>query len=177
MCFASCFPARMSSSLRNTPRKSNALLDEWSHGLTRPPADLTTIGKFLDASIEAASLIPIQEIKLRSGGWHRDLSPKICGKASGREEFLAAMKTYLSAMAPLQTAEFEIVGIEETRARQQHSTFRFAMTSSARTQGRARTASGQMADAVVSRSARRMAHFEVGSNRRNRQPRPRADLH
>ena len=90
-----------------------SLLDEWRHGITGTSPDLTTIGKSMDASIKAVSLIPIQEIKLRSAA-DIQISRRKFGSSVGREEFLATMKTYLSAMAPLQTAEFEIVGIEET---------------------------------------------------------------
>ena len=43
-----------------------ALLDEWSRGLRTTPPALNVLAKFLDASIEGTSLLPTQEIKLRS---------------------------------------------------------------------------------------------------------------
>jgi len=95
------------------------LLDEWSRGLKATPPAAAVVAKFLDASIEATSLRPTQEIKLRSGGGievfrRRFATNVVSGRASGRERFLAEIKTYLAGMSQVETAEFEIVAIEET---------------------------------------------------------------
>ena len=66
MCFASYFPARMSTSLRNTPLKSNLCsMNGAAVSQQRPPISQPS-ANFLMPSIEAVSLLPIQEIKLRS---------------------------------------------------------------------------------------------------------------
>ncbi len=95
------------------------LLDEWSRGLKATPPAAAVVAKFLDASIEATSLRPTQEIKLRSGAGievfrRRFATNVVSGRASGREKFLAEIKTYLAGMSQVETAEFEIVAIEET---------------------------------------------------------------
>jgi Flp pilus assembly protein TadD/peroxiredoxin len=95
------------------------LLDEWSRGIRATPPAPTVVAKFLDASIEATSLLPTQEVKLRSGDGidvfrRRFAANVITGRESGRERFLAEIKTYLAGMSDVETAEFEIVGIKET---------------------------------------------------------------
>ena len=77
------------------------LLDEWSRGIRATPPAPTLVAKFLDASIEATSLLPTQEIKLRSGDGidvfrRRFAANVITGRESGRERFLAEIKTYLA---------------------------------------------------------------------------------
>jgi Flp pilus assembly protein TadD/peroxiredoxin len=90
-------------------------LDEWSQGLKATPPALTALAKFLDPSIEATPLVPIQENTVRSGNGieviRRQFSTNL---VTGRERFLQEIKTYLSPMSRVETAEFEIVGIEET---------------------------------------------------------------
>ncbi len=91
MFFASSFPARTSTSPKNTPLKSCPArrMEPRSHGGDlRAPA---VIGKFLDASIEAASLLPTQEIKLRSGNGIEIFRRRFASNViPGRERFLAA---------------------------------------------------------------------------------------
>src|SRR6266849_3298010 len=43
------------------------LLNEWGQGLKDAPPALAVVSKFLDASIEATTIIPTQEKPLRSG--------------------------------------------------------------------------------------------------------------
>jgi tetratricopeptide (TPR) repeat protein len=91
------------------------LLGEWSEGLKAAPPALAVVARFLDASIEATPMVPTQEIALRSGDGIEVLRRRFAGKIeAGRERFLREMKTYLAAMSRMETAEFEIVGIEET---------------------------------------------------------------
>jgi Flp pilus assembly protein TadD/peroxiredoxin len=90
-------------------------LSEWSQGLKATPPALAVVAKFLDASLEATSLVPTQEKTLRSGNGIEVLRRRFTANvAAGRERFLQEMKSYLAAMSRVETAEFEIVGIEET---------------------------------------------------------------
>jgi Flp pilus assembly protein TadD/peroxiredoxin len=91
------------------------LLNEWSQGLKATPPALAGLAKFLDASIEAIPLVPTQEKTVRSGNGieviRRQFSTNV---VTGRERFLHEIKTYLTSISRVETAEFEIVGIEET---------------------------------------------------------------
>jgi Flp pilus assembly protein TadD/peroxiredoxin len=90
------------------------LLGEWSRGLRAGPPALGVLAKFLDAAIESTSLVPVQQRPLRSGNgievFRRRFGTDVI---AGRERFLQEIKTYLASMSRVETAEFEIVGIEE----------------------------------------------------------------
>src|SRR3984957_1288810 len=90
------------------------LLDEWSQGLKSEPPALGVLAKFLDASLQAASLVPVQQSALRSGEaievFRRRFTTDV---VSGRERFLQEIKTYFAFMLRVETAHFEITGIEE----------------------------------------------------------------
>jgi Flp pilus assembly protein TadD/peroxiredoxin len=91
------------------------LLNEWSQGLKATPPALAVLAKFLDPSIEATPLVPTQEKTVRSGNGieviRRQFSANV---VTGRERFLQEIKTCLTPISRVETAEFEIVGIEET---------------------------------------------------------------
>jgi Flp pilus assembly protein TadD/peroxiredoxin len=91
------------------------LLNEWSRGLKVTPPALAVLAKFLDPSIEATPLVPTQENTVRSGSGieviRRQFSTNV---VSGRERFLQEIKTYLTPISWVETAEFEIVGIKES---------------------------------------------------------------
>jgi len=90
------------------------LLDEWSQSLKAVPPGAVVLAKFLDPAIQATSLIPAQETTLRSGYGIDVLRRRFAAElASGRERFLHEVTTYVSQMSRVETAEFEIVGIEE----------------------------------------------------------------
>jgi Flp pilus assembly protein TadD/peroxiredoxin len=90
------------------------LFDGWSHALKEGPPALNVLAKFLDASFEACSLVPTHQSTLRSGNGLEVLRRKFSAKSAlGRERFLQEMKTYLGSMSRVDTAEFEITGIEE----------------------------------------------------------------
>jgi Flp pilus assembly protein TadD/peroxiredoxin len=90
------------------------LLDEWSQGLKGGAPALGVLAKFLDASVEANSLVPIQESAVRSGDGIEVFRRRFATNAvAGRERFLHEIKNYLASMSRVETAEFEIVGIEE----------------------------------------------------------------
>jgi hypothetical protein len=90
------------------------LLEAWSEALKVSTPATEVLAKFLDASIQATSLVPAQQNALRSGstieGFRRRFAAEV---VSGRERFLQEMKTYLAAMSRVETAKFEITGIEE----------------------------------------------------------------
>jgi len=90
------------------------VLDEWSRSLRATPPAPDDAAKFLDVAIGATPLRPTQEIKLRSGNGIEIVRRQFSASAiSGREPFLSTIKAYFSGFSQLQTAEFEIVGIEE----------------------------------------------------------------
>ena len=90
------------------------LLDEWGRGLKVATPALAVLGKFLDDSIEATPLLPTQENSVRSGRGLEVFRRRFATNfVSGRERFLHEIKTYLAQMSRVETAEFEIVGIEE----------------------------------------------------------------
>ena len=90
------------------------LLSEWGQALKEGSPALTTLAKFVDASLEAASLVATEEHSVRSGYGIGVLRRRFAAEAvTGRERFLQQMKTYLSAFSQIETAEFAIVGIEE----------------------------------------------------------------
>jgi Flp pilus assembly protein TadD/peroxiredoxin len=90
------------------------LLGEWSRALVAAPPALGVLAKFVDGAVEGASLVPIEQRVLRSGNGIEVFRRKFgSNAASGRERFLQDIKTYLAAMPQVETAEFEIVGIEE----------------------------------------------------------------
>ncbi|MGH9501276.1 MAG: FG-GAP-like repeat-containing protein [Terriglobales bacterium] len=92
-----------------------SLLDQWSLGLKTEPPALAALTKFLHPSLESAPLLPAREVVHRSAGgfevFHRRFARDVL---PGRERFLREMENYLAPMSKLQTAQFEIVGIQET---------------------------------------------------------------
>src|SRR5580704_4060484 len=90
------------------------LLEEWSRGLRAGPPASRVLAKFLDASLEACSLVPSQQTSLRSE-YGIDVFRRrfATNGVLGRERFLEEMERYLASMPHLDTAEFEITRIEE----------------------------------------------------------------
>src|SRR5947199_9721715 len=90
-------------------------LNVWSEAMKASPPALAVVAKFLDASIEATTLIPVQEKTLRSGNGIDVLRRRFSKEAvTGRERFLQEIHSYLAPLARLETTEFEIVGIRES---------------------------------------------------------------
>ena len=91
------------------------LLGDWSRALKTAPPALATFTKFIDPSVEAASLLPMREVAQRPGNgievWRRFFSTNA---VSGREQFFREIEDYFSPISRLETAEFEIVGIKES---------------------------------------------------------------
>src|SRR5205807_78078 len=90
------------------------LLNEWSRALREASPALSVLAEFLSASIESASLVPSQVKTRRSGnGFEVQRRQFSASVASGRERFLREIKSYLAPIVRVETAEFEITGIEE----------------------------------------------------------------
>jgi tetratricopeptide (TPR) repeat protein len=95
-----------------------ALLQRWSAAIQASPRELSGLADCLDTSIEATTLVPTQEIKLRAGNgidvtrrrFAPDAAPTLI---RGRERFLEEVRAWLGPLSRVVTAEFEIVGIEE----------------------------------------------------------------
>ncbi len=89
-------------------------LEEWSRALKKESPALGVLAKFLDPALEASSLVPIQQTTLRSGNGIEVIRKRFATNAvPGRERFLQEMKYYLASISRMETAEFEITGIEE----------------------------------------------------------------
>ena len=90
------------------------LLNQWSVELSAAPPALASLTKFLDASIAAAALLPTREVTRRSDNGIEVLQRRFARDViPGRERFLREMENYLLPLSRVETAEFEIVGIQE----------------------------------------------------------------
>jgi len=95
------------------------LLDEWSRGLKATPPAAAVVAKFLDASIEATSLRQPRKLNCGRGPASKSFADALRPMWSlaahlAEKRFLAEIKNYLAGMSQVETAEFEIVAIEET---------------------------------------------------------------
>jgi len=91
-----------------------ALLRGWGRALKKSPRDLLALTKLLDPAIETTRLGSAVETKLRSGSGIdvvRRRFPETF--VSGRERFSAEIQNWLGPASRIETAEFEIIGIEE----------------------------------------------------------------
>src|SRR5437764_1674171 len=90
------------------------LLKEWARALKTAPPAVATLARFLDVLIQGGSLAPTREIRLRPEGkievFRRQFATQT---APGRDQLLREFKTYFDGLSQMETAEFEIVGIEE----------------------------------------------------------------
>ncbi len=90
------------------------LLNAWSERLKVSAPALADAAKFLDSAIDATPLSGAQEISLRTGQGMQIVRRRFASQSTrGREGFLQQMANYLSSISRIETAEFEIVGIEE----------------------------------------------------------------
>lgn len=90
------------------------LLEEWGESLKASVRDLSALGKILSPSIEASSLVPSDESSLRSGYGIEVVRRRFgTGLASGHARFLQEVRTWLGQVSRVETAEFEVNGIEE----------------------------------------------------------------
>ena len=104
----------MNTLLKNMPGK----LSHFSNNGAKPSRhrlrDLSALAKSLDPSIEASPLVPAKEITLRAGNGITIARRLFDGKVvPGRERFLQEIRAWLGQVSRVETAEFEITGIEE----------------------------------------------------------------
>ena len=91
-----------------------SLLKQWGQALKASVRDLSALAKSLDPSIEASPLVPAKEITLRAGNGITISRRLFNGKViPGRERFLQEIRAWLGQVSGVETAEFEITGIEE----------------------------------------------------------------
>ncbi len=91
-----------------------SLLRQWGQALRASVHDLAALARSLDPSIEASPLVPANEVTLRTGSGIRTTRRSFAGKAvSGRERFLEQIRAWLGQVSRIETAEFQITGIEE----------------------------------------------------------------
>ncbi|WP_252263955.1 FG-GAP-like repeat-containing protein [Paracidobacterium acidisoli] len=91
-----------------------AILREWSRSILTSPRDLFGLSKFLDPLIEASPLTASGETALRTGGGVDAARKRFAPDAvSGQAEFLRSVQAWLSPFHHVETAEFEMVQIEE----------------------------------------------------------------
>ena len=90
-----------------------SLLGQWAQTLRTSARDLSMLAKLLAPSVEASSLIPIKESSLRSG-YGIDIVRRQfdAAVAPGRERFLQEIHAWLGQISRVETAEFEMYGIE-----------------------------------------------------------------
>jgi tetratricopeptide (TPR) repeat protein/peroxiredoxin len=90
------------------------LLEPWSRALRTSAPALDAVANFLDPSIETGSWRSAQEKTLRSGPGlgisRRQFGAKM---TTGREHFLTEIEAYFDQWPRAETAEFEIVHLEE----------------------------------------------------------------
>ena len=91
-----------------------SVLKKWSDALKASPSGLTALAVSLDESIEASTLVPSAETVLRSAhgveSVKRQFGPDL---AHGRDRFIENLRSWLAAPLQIETAEFEIFGIEQ----------------------------------------------------------------
>lgn len=90
-----------------------SVLKKWSDALKASPAALSVLAESLDESIEASTLAPTAETVLRSicgiSTIRRQFTPDL---ARGRDRFIENLRGWLATPLQIETAEFEIFGIE-----------------------------------------------------------------
>jgi Flp pilus assembly protein TadD/peroxiredoxin len=89
-------------------------LRQWSRALETSAQDLSALARSLDPSVEASSLVPIKRTTLRSGDGIEIVRRQFVTNVSpGRERFLQEIRGWLGQVSHVETAEFEIISIEE----------------------------------------------------------------
>jgi len=91
-----------------------ALLHKFSNTLKSERIDLSALAPFLHTSIEASSLTPVKVTALRTGEPIETARRQFGKIAPGRDRFLEEFHAYLGKSSRIETAEFQIVSIEET---------------------------------------------------------------
>ncbi len=91
-----------------------SVLQKWSDALKASTAGLSVLSESLDESIQASTLVPSTETLLRSAygidTFKRQFVPDL---AHGHDRFVDHLRSWLAAPLQIETAEFEIFGIEQ----------------------------------------------------------------
>ncbi|HVU47179.1 MAG TPA: tetratricopeptide repeat protein [Terracidiphilus sp.] len=91
-----------------------SILNKWSEALKAAPMRVTILAGSLDDSIEASTLLSASEAVLRSSYGirtvRRQFKPDL---VRGRDRFIESLRGWLAAPLQIETAEFEIFGIEQ----------------------------------------------------------------
>ena len=90
-------------------------LKQWGEGLKNSPRDQSALGQFVDEAIQAASFSNVKETRVRSS-FGIDVTRRAFAAAPviGRKNLLKEIDAWLGPLSRINTAEFEIFGIEET---------------------------------------------------------------
>ncbi len=89
-------------------------LNQWARALQTSVHDTSALTKLLDSSVEASSLIPAGNTTLRTGNGVDVVKRRFAdGVVHGRDQFLQQVQGWLAQLAHVETAEFEITGIEQ----------------------------------------------------------------
>ena len=92
-----------------------ACLTEWSVALKAAPPALDVLARFVHSAMAANSLNPSEQRSVRSDYGIEVVRRGFRGTISGREQFLQQMKAYFAGISQIETAEFEIIRIEESK--------------------------------------------------------------
>jgi tetratricopeptide (TPR) repeat protein len=93
------------------------VLKKWSDALKASPAGLTALAESLDESIEASTFVAATEAVLRSAYGIRTVRRQFATDlARGRDRFVENLRGWLAMPLQVETAEFEIFGIEQIAA-------------------------------------------------------------
>lgn len=91
-----------------------SVLKKWSDALKAAPAGLAVLAESLDESIEASTLVPASETVLRSGSGVDILRRQFASHpVRGCNRFIDSLRSWLAAPVQIETAEFEIFGIQQ----------------------------------------------------------------
>jgi tetratricopeptide (TPR) repeat protein len=94
-----------------------SLLNQWSQALKESVHTLTILAQSIDPSIEASSLVPIKETRVRLGFGIEVVRRKFDSTANfGRDRFLDEVRGWLRQVSRVETAEFEIYAIDQLSA-------------------------------------------------------------
>jgi tetratricopeptide (TPR) repeat protein len=91
-----------------------AILKQWGDDLKTSVRDHATLADSLDASIEASTLLPTRESTVRSAYGIDVVKRQFGGEAvPGRDRFVESLHAWLGQVTRVETAEFEVYGIEQ----------------------------------------------------------------
>jgi tetratricopeptide (TPR) repeat protein len=91
------------------------ILGHWSEALKSVPSRVSEAANFIAPTIDGCSFEPVQESTLRSDSLLEVVRHSFSSElVSGRDHFVRELTTYLSALDRVETAEFQIVAMEES---------------------------------------------------------------